>query len=404
MPPVLTGEQVLRGLRWALPTSVVALLLIGIARTVASQPSASHLAVVMTVALLFIGVYALGLRLERRRPAVWLAAVTALWAVLLVLELTFTWLAFPLFFLHMHLLRIRHALLSVAVLTGAVVLAQWFSLGRAELPALLGPVLGAGFAVVVALAYQGLYAENRAQQAALEELRKTREQLSVSQRRAGALAEREHMARDIHDTLAQGFSSVVLLARSATASLTSADYRTSAKQIDVIRSTASENLEEARRFVRALQSGREDGQPLADSLRRACHMVETDAAARGEALRCRLVISGSPVSLAVPHGVALLRTAQASLSNVVQHAEATTAVITVSYTEDQVMLDIVDDGIGFDRTAESVASPRADGTGFGLRSARERLEALGGEFHVESAHGEGTAVSIRLPLNGNAGE
>lgn len=399
LPPVLTGERVLRGLRWALHISVVVLLVIGLLGTVNAQPGAWHLVAVGGVVLVFSAVYAVGIR-AGQHLTVWLATVTALWVVLLILDLNFTWLAFPLFFLHMQLLRTRHAVISVMVLTGVVVAAQWATRGGPDLPTLVGPVLGAGFAVVLALAYQGLYAENQAQQAALNELRRTREELSVSQREAGAMAERARMARDIHDTLAQGFSSVVLLARAASTSMDNQEYGTAAEQITAIRSTASENLEEARRFVRVLQSGREGEQPLAASLQRACQMVEAEAAARGESLRSRLVISGDPLALEAAQGVALLRAGQASLSNVAKHAQATMAVITVTYTDDQVLLDIVDDGVGFDSSAISTDVPRADGTGFGLLSVRERIAALAGEFTIESSPGEGTAVSIRLPLTG----
>lgn len=393
--PVLTGEAVLRGLRWALHVSVATLLIVGLVRTASSQPEAAVLWAVILVAGLFTAVYVLGILARRRTPKLWLAAVTALWVVLLVLHPDFTWLAFPLFFLHMHLLATRHAVLSVVVLTVAVVGAQWWALGRADLPTLLGPLLGAAFAVVMALAYQALYAENQLQQSALEQLRLTREELAGSQREAGALAERERMAREIHDTLAQGFSSVVLLARSAESSLSSSSYDAAGGQVATIRSTAAENLEEARQFVRTLHSGHHQQQPLTESLRRACQRVEAEAAARGEALRCRLMINGEPAPLPAAHGVALLRAAQASLSNVTGHAAAAIAVVTVTYLEDAVLLDIVDDGAGFH--VETVTGPRPDGSGFGLVSVRERVQALGGEFRVESAPGAGTAVAVRLP-------
>lgn len=393
--PVITGEAVLRGLRWALHISVAILLIVGLFRTLASPLDPVMLWVVMAAALLFALAYGLGLVVGRRWPKLWLAGVTALWIVLLVLQPDFTWLAFPLFFLHMHLLATRHAVLSVVVLTVAVVGAQWWALGRADLPTLLGPLLGAVFAVVMALAYQALYAENQLQQSALEQLRLTREELAVSQREAGALAEREQMAREIHDTLAQGFSSVVLLARSAESSLSSSSYDAAGEQVATIRSTAAENLEEARQFVRTLHSGHHQQQPLTESLRRACQRVEAEAAARGETLRCRLVINGDPTPLPAAHAVALLRAAQASLSNVTWHAKASNAVVTVTYMEDAVLVDIVDDGAGFD--VDAVGGPRPDGTGFGLLSLRERVQALGGELRVESAPGAGTAIAVRLP-------
>lgn len=393
--PVLTGDAVLRGLRWALHISVTVLLIVGAVRAIGSQPGTGVIWAVLGLSVAFAVVYSLGIVALGRRPEVWLATVTALWVALMLLHPDFTWLAFPLFFLHMHLLRIWHGLLSVVVLTGVVVAAQWWSLGAAEVAALLGPGFGAAAAVVMTLAYQALYAENQQQRTALEQLRLTREELVASQREAGAMAERERMAREIHDTLAQGFSSVVLLSRAAESSLSSTDYCAAREQVATIRSTAGENLEEARRFVTSLQSGQSERQPLAESLQRACQSVEAQAAARGDGLRCRLAINGDPVPLPAAQGVALLRAAQASLSNVVQHAQASTAVITLTYLGEAVLLDVVDDGAGFD--VDQVPGPRADGSGYGLVSVRERIEALGGEFRAESTPDSGTAVAVRLP-------
>lgn len=398
--PVLTGEAVLRGLRWALHLSVVILLVVGLVRAFGADPGPAALWMVSAVAVGFAGVYAAGTAARPRVPKVWLASVTALWVVLLLMEADFTWLAFPLFFLHMHLLPARHAILTVVVLTSTVVVVQWWELGRADVPTLLGPLLGAAFSVVMALAYQALYAENQLQQRALEQLRLTREELASSQREAGALAEREQMAREIHDTLAQGFSSVVLMTRSAETSLRDGEIEAARKQLTAVGATATENLDQARSFVRTLQTGQQERQPVAESLRRACESVQAQAAARGEGLRCRLIINGEPSPLPAAHGVALLRAAQASLSNVTQHARASTAVVTLTYTDDAVLLDVVDDGVGFDVAA--VPGPRSDGTGFGLLSVRERVEALGGRFDLESAPGSGTAVALRLPVGQGA--
>lgn len=395
--PVLTGEAVLRGLRWALHLSVAALLVVGVVRAIGSQPSPAVTWGVLLLSTLFAVVYTVGIAALQRMPLAWLASITALWAVLMVLHADFSWLAFPLFFLHMHLLRTWHGVLSVVVLTALVVSVQWWDQGGAELATLLGPGFGAVAAMVLALAYRALYAENQTQHTALQQLRRTREELAASQREAGALAEREAMAREIHDTLAQGFSSVVLLARAAESSLAGRDHDAAADQVATIRSTAAENLDEARRFVRTLQAGHQERQPLMESLQRACQSVEAQAAARGQELRCRLATEGQPVPLPAVHGVTLLRAVQASLSNVAQHAQASGVVVTVTYLDHAVLLDIVDDGRGFD--VEAGSGPRADGTGFGLVSVRERVESLGGDFRIESSPGAGTAIAVRLPAD-----
>ena len=140
---------------------------------------------------------------------------------------------------------------------------------------------------------------------------------------------------------------------------------------------------------------------LAGSLRRLCEKTEAEAAARGAGLRCRFDVEGAPVELSNPYSTTLLRAAQASLANVWVHAKASTAVVTLSFMGTEVALDIYDDGVGF--RPEAAAFPdhpqRKDGSGYGLKSLRERVTALAGTLAIESAPGEGTVVAIRLPLS-----
>jgi signal transduction histidine kinase len=106
-------------------------------------------------------------------------------------------------------------------------------------------------------------------------------------------------------------------------------------------------------------------------------------------------VEGLPAELPAAHQAALLRAAQASLANVRVHAQAGSAVVTLSFLGQEVAMDIYDDGIGFDPAAVT-AGP--DGSGYGLTSLRERVAALHGQLDIESAPGEGTVVAIRLPL------
>jgi signal transduction histidine kinase len=207
------------------------------------------------------------------------------------------------------------------------------------------------------------------------------------------------LAREIHDTLAQGFSSIVLVARAAEKSLAEGDTATAVTRFSLVQQTASENLAEARNFVRGLSSPQLQGTSLVQSLRRLCEAVETSAAARGRGLRCRLEVDGNPAALPQPYRVALLRAAQASLANVRDHANATNAIVTISFLGNEVTLDIYDDGIGFDpELIWTQTEARKDGSGFGIYSLRQRVSALSGSLDIESARGEGTVVAIRLPL------
>ncbi|MGC0380162.1 CheY-like chemotaxis protein/two-component sensor histidine kinase [Streptomyces sp. SAI-129] len=172
------------------------------------------------------------------------------------------------------------------------------------------------------------------------------------------LAERDRLAREIHDTLAQSLSSVQLLLHAAQRALPQAPQN-AARHIDQARQTAADNLAEARRFVAALTPPTLEGVTLADALERLC----TTTSARHR-ITARFHLTGDPAPLTTAHEIALLRIAQSALSNTVQHAEATTADVTLSYLGDHVALDTVDDGHGFDPAL--LPTPDPETGGFGL--------------------------------------
>lgn len=433
-----SSEAILRVLRVTLHTGFAALLVVGVVRLLAPGPRGSFPFLWSGLALVLAAVYLTGTVLEHRHAAgrirfnprryglQWLVAVTALWVLLLVGSADFAWLAFPLFFLHLHLLPRRAALLTIALMTAAVIASQWSASGDPvpHAAAVVGPLFGAAFAVITGLAYVALYREAENQRRAADELRRTRQELAASQHEAGVLAERERLAREIHDTLAQGLSSIVLLARAAEQSLAHGDPATAASRVALMQQTAADNLAEARSFVRGLSSPQLHDTTLVEALRRLCEETGRSAAAGGAALRCRLEVDGEPAELPQPHQVALLRAAQASLANVRDHASAGNAVVTLTFLGTEVTMDIYDDGVGFDPdlaagagaagtgsagagTARAGHDGGADGSGFGLRSLRERVEALSGSLELETAPGEGTVVAIRLPLDpagGDAGD
>lgn len=420
-----SGAAVLRFLRVTLHVGFAVLLLVAILRLHLADgpadvgtPAGARRYLWSALAVALAGTYLAGTVLEKRYDAgrsefnphpyalLWLGLVTVLWGVLLAGSAEFSWVAFPLFFLHLHVLPRRIALLTVAAMTAAVVASQWMASGLPSptLPLVLGPVLGAGFAVVTGLAYRALYLEGEAQRLAADELRRTRAELARTQHEAGVAAERERLAREIHDTLAQGLSSIVLVARAAEKSLASGDLATAAERFALVQQTASENLAEARSFVRGLTTPRLQESSLPETLRRLCGETETLATARGEALRCRFELVGDAAELPPQYSVTLLRAAQASLANVRVHAKASTAVVTLAFLGDEVTLDVYDDGTGFSPQAAGPGmAGRADGSGFGLRSLAARVAELNGSLEVESAPGEGTVVAVRLPLAGVTG-
>ena len=213
-------------------------------------------------------------------------------------------------------------------------------------------------------------------------------------REAGLLDERQRLAREIHDTLAQGFTGIItnlaaaqMAQPRATAAASSTLYLKSAERI------ARESLAEARRLVWALRPESLDRSSLSEALHRLTEEwseetgVQTCAATTGT------------LRLLLPEiEVALLRTAQEALTNVRKHARASSVNITLSYMDDCVALDVVDDGVGFDPARLKDTSESYDMSGFGLVAMRERIEQLGGTLVVESTPGKGTALAAELPV------
>ncbi|MGW6690514.1 sensor histidine kinase [Streptomyces sp. NPDC054961] len=427
-PPADARDQPLtpvsRVLRLCLHALLFGLLALAAGRAVAdSAPGAGRVVAACAVlaAVYVAGVLAPAVHRSPRAGAVWLAAVCAAWAGLLVVSPDGLWIAFPLYFLELHLLRLRWGVAAVA-LTACAAISGFLAHSSAVTPgSFLGPILGGAVAVATVLGYQALYRESERRRELIEELITTRAELAAAERGAGILAERERLAREIHDTLAQGLSSIQLLLRAAERTLfegfstgttgaagpsttpaagpSAADagadpadpaaVAAALVHIARAREAAQENLAEARRFVRALTPPDLEHGSLPAALERLC------AAAPGP--RVRFSLSGTARPLPTPYEVALLRIAQSALANVVRHARAGRAEITLTFMDTSVTLDIVDDGLGFDpRSAPS------GGGGFGLPAMRSRAETLSGLFTVESSPGQGTAVAVTLPLPAEA--
>lgn len=396
--PSLT--PVLRVLRSCLHLLVAGLLALAAVRAVAGH--APNARAVLATAAALLALYALGPRLPRvgsspRAAALWLAAVALVWLALLALTPDGVWLAFPLFFVQLHLLPPRRSLPAVAATTLAAIAGFGWHTHTLGIGTVIGPALGAAVAVAVVLGYQALYRESEQRRRLIEELTATRGELAAAERAAGRLAERERLAREIHDTLAQGLSSIQLLLRAAERVLPQ-QPEAARGHVRQARTTAVDNLAEARRFVQALSPPALEAGSLPAALERLC---ATTARSSGLTVHCQ--VSGTPLALPTPHEVALLRIAQSALANTVRHACAGRVELTLSYMDTEVALDVVDDGAGF-RPAEVPApgSAAAGGTGFGLSAMHARARALQGTLAVESAPGEGTAVAVTLPCPATA--
>ncbi len=369
-------------LRRAEQVLFVALLAVGAIRDVVDN---RHPVGTALGALALAGWYGLGVVADRRRTLAWLMILTGGWAGLVVLSVDFTFLAFALFLLYLRLLPLRAALPAVALLTAGVIAAVGSHRGHLDSAAIVGPIIGAAVATVITVVYQDLRRESETRARLVAELTAAQDRLAVTQRQAGSLAERERLAHEIHDTIAQSLSSIILVLRTARDAPTPAP-----RQIDTAIDVARGALEDTRRLVRALTPAELVGRSLPEALRR---LVDTNVTF---GLNVRLTVDGDPYPLPTPVGVALLRAAQEALANVRSHADARHVGLTLAYQSQAVSLDVADDGLGFDPDRPPVGP--TTGTGIGLAAMRARLAEVGGTLIIEAAPGNGTAISATIPI------
>jgi signal transduction histidine kinase len=216
----------------------------------------------------------------------------------------------------------------------------------------------------------------RAAQAEVEQLSEER----------GMLAERERLAREIHDTLTQGFASILMLVQGA-AQATDANSLAH-EQLMTAAQTARENLAEARALVAELAPVSLAG-PLDEALKRLADRMAVDLG-----IPLTFSVTGTTRDLPPDCEVALLRAAQEGLANVRKHAKARQVELLLDYAADATRLTVSDDGVGF------VLSPCADG--FGLRGMRSRAELVGGSLTVRTEPGQGTTIEFVIPAAAEA--
>jgi signal transduction histidine kinase len=251
-------------------------------------------------------------------------------------------------------------------------------------------VIGTGVVVGEKVAEQN---EERRQalarlEAALLENAGLHAQLLTQAREAGVLDERARMAREIHDTIAQGLVGIITqLEASDQARDRPADRE---RHIQQAQRLARESLSEARRSVEASMPAALESGTLPDALSAVAGDWSTI-----HGIPADVTVTGDVIALQPDIEVALLRTAQEALANVARHAGASRVGLTLSFMGDIVTLDIRDDGVGF-TVAESGAAA-GHGSGFGLTGMRQRVARVAGSLAIESEPGGGTALSARVP-------
>lgn len=342
--------------------------------------------------------------MDRLGPPRWAWRLLAwvLAALTLVLLWWYTW-AFVLFFVVFPLLWVVHDTFwagARANLVFGLGVASTGWMGR-DSTWLVTALVSTGFSLLMALWMRQVQAARvqavqalADKQEALAALVAAQEELAVAERAAGISAERERWAREVHDTLAQGFVSVIALSQAAAGELEALETaggrergRPARERLGLIEQVARENLAEARALVAGEGPSALRGADLSQALARI-------VAARSEQGPQVALEIDLPVELSRPLQVAVLRTVQEALSNIARHARATTARVETRTEDGELVVLVSDDGVGT-RTATE---------GTGLSGMRARVESLAGTLTVDPLHAPdaqgrtGTLVEARIPL------
>lgn len=227
----------------------------------------------------------------------------------------------------------------------------------------------------------------------IQQLQATQDELAAAERREGVMQERDRLAREIHDTLAQGFTSIVMHLEAAEQAMQT-DPDKLRHHLDQARRTARHSLNQAREVVADLRPELLAQQSLPAAIARVAErwMEETG-------IIVTATTTGDVIPLHPEIDVTLLRAVQEALANVRKHAHASAVTITLSYMGDMVILDVQDNGTGINGAAPSPLTG-----GFGLTAMRERVAQLNGSVVLESEVGEGTTLVVSVPMRTEADE
>ncbi|MBG6056750.1 signal transduction histidine kinase [Cryobacterium sp. MP_M5] len=244
------------------------------------------------------------------------------------------------------------------------------------------------FAVALGAWITRISQDGNTQRRLLAELTAAQDELAVLHRDAGGASERERLAREIHDTIAQSLTSLVMLAQRTRAEL-GADSGAAGASVDLIEDTARQALTEARTLVAAMSPVRANDSPLADTLGR---LAERFARETGIQVDATVTVAGLDRELEV----VLLRCAQEGLANVRKHSRAGAASVCIERNGDDVTLTVSDDGRGLGGYA-----PERE-NGFGLSGMRDRVGLVGGSLSITDGDPRGTVLRVSVPVPADA--
>jgi signal transduction histidine kinase len=281
--------------------------------------------------------------------------------------------------------RTGDALIGSAVLVAGLVVVMAGSAGWTGTDVATATLIGVvqlSLSGLLGLWINGITGVSQRQADLIRKLEATQAELGEVSHQAGVLAERERLAADIHDTLAQGFTSVLMLVQAADADL-DGNPDQARRHLKLAEQAARENLAEARSLVAVLTPPTLDG-GLPAALERLVGRFSKELG-----ISSTVDIEGAPLPLEPSHEVVLLRATQEALANVRKHAGATSLAVTLTYGEVCTELIVRDNGRGFD--------PEQDSDGYGLVGMRTRLEQVGGSLAVDTAPQAGTTIRATVP-------
>ncbi|GAC58983.1 putative two-component histidine kinase [Gordonia hirsuta DSM 44140 = NBRC 16056] len=374
VPLSLTAD---RYIQWGGHLLFAVLVAVGLTRAIVDTDG-SVTAIVVGAALLsawyLYGVVAISVR-HQAIAVPWVLILVAGWAALTALAPSFTWLAFVLAMLSWHFLPTLLAVPVEAVIVAAAVTAA-LRTDPVGVGSVIGPLIGIATAIAVTEAVRRVIAASAAREELSREL--VAAQLRVEQLRLGS---------EIHDGAGQALAGIVMLLQSAT------DPESPPAQRHTQTVTALEMATTALAQTRGFLRGLHDPSPAPDEV--AAHLRGAVEQARTLGLPTELHIHGGVSDLAAPAREALVRSAQEALANAARHSGASRAVVTLTVLEDEVHLDVVDNGTGFDPAVVG------GGTGFGLGALTARVAECGGTASIDSEPGDGTIVHVALPAGGS---
>ncbi|MFV2116966.1 sensor histidine kinase [Streptomyces sp. Act-28] len=328
-----------------------------------------------------------------RRSIVFSVGLFLLFAVAVLFDLAASFALFAVVPMLMMSLATSPAIAVVVLANLMPMTVVWLrggTLSRDIMAVLPTSLLGIALSVMLGLWITRVTRQSRERAELIEELHRNRERVAALSRAAGVSAERERLAREIHDTLAQGLTSIIGLVEAAETELT-ADPELARKHLGLAGQVARESLSEAREFVTELTPPALRESSLVQAARRQAEGLTAQTGIRAD-----VSVEGDERELPMAVSVVLLRSLQEAISNIRKHAsEARSAEVRLVYGRETARLLVRDDGPGF--------AVGDDPQGFGLRGMRTRAQEINGAVTVVSAPGQGTTVEVTVPVPANGG-